>query len=153
MVVGGLLFIPTFPTLILARLSQGYCVGFFSAIAPLIVKEIAPVEIAGTIGTIVQINVVIGVSFGLFFTYLLKKITGDETCKDFWYLVFGFPLITIAIQTLVLILIFPYETPKYLLLIGKEQEARRLIELLYLPERVDQIMEEKKKDLKDKSNQ
>ena len=46
-----------------------------------------------------------------------------------------------------LIFIFPYETPRYLLSVGKEEEAKKLIELIYKPEYVDEILEEKKIDL------
>jgi len=40
---------------------------------------------------------------------------------------FAIPFITLTIQALVLLFVFPYETPKYLLLKGKDDEARELI--------------------------
>lgn len=145
--VGALIYIQTFPTLVFFRLCQGFCVGFFSAIAPLIIKELSPTEISGTLGSYAQLNICLGVFIGCFFTYILQKATGDLTAKDFWYIIFGLPEITIAIQTVTLIFIFPYETPRYLLSVGKEEEARKLIELIYKAEYVDEILEEKKIDL------
>lgn len=117
--VGALIFIPSFPILIFLRLCQGFCVGFFSAIAPLIIKELSPTEISGTLGSYAQLNVCLGVFSGCFLAYILKKATGDPSGKDFWFIVFGLTEVTIAIQTVVLIFIFPYETPKYLLSVGK----------------------------------
>lgn len=105
--------------------------GVYSALIPLIIKELSPNEISGTLGSYMQLNVTLGVFFGVFFAYLLKKMTGDTTGKDFWYILYGFPEITILIQTLVLLFVYPYETPKYLLSVGKEDEARTLIELIY----------------------
>ncbi len=118
--VGALIYIQTFPTLVIFRLCQGFCVGFYSSIAPLIIKELSPNEISGTLGSYAQLNICLGVFTGCIFTYILKKATGDETCKDFWYIIFGLPEITIAIQTVALLFIFPYETPRYLLSVGKE---------------------------------
>jgi MFS family permease len=117
--VGALIYIESFPVLVFMRLCQGFCVGFFSAIAPLIIKELSPTEISGTLGSYAQLNICLGVFIGCIFTYILKKITGDDTGRDFWFIVFGFTEITLAIQTLILIFVFPYETPRYLLSIGK----------------------------------
>jgi hypothetical protein len=47
------------------------------------------------------------------------------------------PEITIALQSFTLLFVFPYETPRYLLSIRKEEEARKLIELIYKAEYVD----------------
>ncbi|TXH59203.1 MAG: hypothetical protein E6Q89_02545 [Bacteroidia bacterium] len=44
-----------------------------------------------------------------------------------WRIVFGLTLITIVIQTLLLIFIYKEETPKYLLLNGREEECRIFI--------------------------
>ncbi len=95
--------------------------GFYSSITPLIIKELSPNEISGTLGSYMQLLVTAGVFFGCFFTYILKKVTGDETGKEFWYILYGFPEITVLIQTLVLLFVYPYETPKYLLLKGRDQ--------------------------------
>lgn len=50
---------------------QGVCVGFYSAIAPLIIKEFAPTEIAGTLGAFNQLFVAFGVFFACLFQYIL----------------------------------------------------------------------------------
>jgi len=62
-----------------------------------------------------------------FLNYCLKKIYNDVTCESFWRIMFAIPFITLTIQALVLLFVFPYETPKYLLLKGKYDEARELI--------------------------
>jgi hypothetical protein len=67
----------------------------------------------------------------------LIKISGDHTGKSFWHIVFAFPEIVIITQTLILAFVFPYETPKYLLSVSREAEARELIQLIYKEECVD----------------
>lgn len=120
-IVGCFIFIQRFPTLLFFRLCQGFCVGFYSAIVPLMIKELSPTEISGTLGSYAQLNICSGVFFGCIFAYILKKITGDSTGKEFWFLIFGLTQVTIAIQTIALIFVYPYETPKYLLSVGKEE--------------------------------
>jgi MFS family permease len=78
--VGGLLFIRNVFTLMIFRVIQGMCVGVFSALAPLVVKEISPIEISGTLGTAVQLNISFGVLFAYVLNYSLKKIMNDLTC-------------------------------------------------------------------------
>jgi hypothetical protein len=86
------------------------------------------------LGSYTQLLVCFGCFFSVFFAYILKKVTGDDTGREFWYILYGFTLITLVIQTVVLLFVFPYETPKYLLSKKKDGEARRLIDILYKEE-------------------
>lgn len=45
--------------------------------------------------------------------------------------IFGFPLITLSLQTAILLFVFPYETPKYFISAGDNAGALKLIEILY----------------------
>jgi len=102
-------------------------VGTYTVIVPLIIKEISPVEISGTLGTYNQLAICSGGTFACFFAYALKKATGDESGRDFWHILYAFPELILAFQTVVLLFAFPYETPRYLLSVGRDSEARRLI--------------------------
>jgi hypothetical protein len=86
---------------------------------PMTVREFAPTTLSGRLGTFPQFNVSGGVVIAYLLTYVLKKITGDLSCESFWFIVFGVPQIVIMIQTILLIFVFPYDTPKYLLLKGR----------------------------------
>ena len=50
-------------------------------------------------------------------------------------------------QTLILLFVYPYETPKYLLSLVKEEEARKLLQVVYKPEFLEEILLEKRLDL------
>ena len=41
-----------------------------------------------------------------------------------------------TIQTLVLLFVFPYETPKYLLSVKEDEKAKKLIEVIFKEEYV-----------------
>lgn len=74
---GLLLMVPNQITFFIARIMQGVCVGLYSAIAPLIIKEFAPVEIAGTLGAFNQLFVAGGVFFACLLQYIMKKVNDN----------------------------------------------------------------------------
>ena len=51
-------------------------------------------------------------------------------------------MILIIIQILVIIFVFPYDTPKYLLKNNKTDQARKVIQELYKAEFVEEILDE-----------
>jgi len=77
LIAGGLIYIENFYTLLFFRFLQGFCVGAYSSIAPLMIKELAPTEISGTLGSYAQLLVCTGVFFGCIFKYILYRITED----------------------------------------------------------------------------
>lgn len=117
-IAGLIIFIPNFYTLMFGRFLQGMCIGCFITMSPLIIREIAPTEIAGLIGSISQIFMIGGVSFACIFQYVLSQYMNDLQCWVTWKYVMGFPLAPLIFQSIVLLFIFPYETPKYLISIG-----------------------------------
>ena len=135
-IAGFFIYVPNFYTLMTFRLIQGACVGIFSAIPPIIIKELSPIEVSGTVGTLVQLNITVGILIGYLLTYILKKITGDYSCQSFWQLVFAVPLITMLVQSLILIYVFPFETPKYWLLKGEREQAYKIIRYIYKEQHV-----------------
>jgi len=108
LISGGFIYVPNFYSLLIFRFLQGFCVGAYSSVAPLMIKELSPTEISGTLGSYAQLLVTLGVFFGCIFKYILFKITGDNKGEDYWFLTFGFTEITVAIQTVVLLFVFPY---------------------------------------------
>ena len=60
---------------------------------------------------------------------------------------FGCTLVTTALQIALLLLVYRMETPKYFLQNGKEEECRKVLEYIYKPEYVDEVLAEKKRDL------
>lgn len=89
-----------------------------------------------------------GVFFGQLLTYVLKKITGDDSGMDFWRITYGFTLITQMIQLLSIIFIYPYETPKYLIMERRPEECKDLLCILYKSEYVQEIFAQKEDDLR-----
>jgi hypothetical protein len=61
--------------------------------------------------------------------------------------VFGFPLLTILLQQILLMTIFTSETPKYLLVKGRNEEAKEVIASIYKEEYRETVYHEKLRDL------
>jgi MFS family permease len=144
---GSLLYVTKMPCFIIMRIIQGACIGIYTAIIPMTISEISPIEISGSTGAFTQIFCSIGTTSAYLFYYILSVTFSPERQEEIWYYVFGLPLITVSIQTVILLFVFPYETPKYFLLHHQKNQARDLIVQLYKPEYVDVILHEKIDDL------
>jgi len=122
-----LLYVQNFSFFVFARMFQGFCTGLLSSIAPLMMKELAPTEISGTLTSCHQIFITCGATFGFVFSLMLSFIMNDTTGEKKWWIVFGFSLIILVAQSWLLVFKFNFETPKYLLLNNREEEARELV--------------------------
>jgi hypothetical protein len=83
------------------------------------------------LGNLFQFNLSFGVFFGQFLSYLLVKISGDETGHDFWIVIFGFSLLTQLLQLAALTFYYNHETPRYLMMEGRKQECMQLLKIIY----------------------
>lgn len=110
--------------LLMGRVLQGFCVGNFSSLVPLMVREFSPLELTGSFGALMAPSIGIGFFFAYLLSYVLKHYYKP---KDFWYITFGLPIFIIAAQLFLLMKIFRNETPKYLISHGRIDEARELI--------------------------
>jgi MFS family permease len=117
-------------TFLLARLLQGICTGIFSAIVPLYINEIVTPDCTN-LGSLNQIFIGFAQFFCFLLAFILSKVLDKNSESTFWKIIAEFPLLTILIQTFILLFVFPYETPKYLYEKGERQKAGELISLIY----------------------
>jgi SP family sugar:H+ symporter-like MFS transporter len=116
--------------LIAFRVVGGVAVGAASVIAPAYIAEIAPARIRGRLGSLQQLAIVTGIFLALLVDYVLATSAGGSE-KDFalgleaWRWMF----LSMAIPSLLyggLALTIP-ESPRYLVRLGKVDEARRVL--------------------------
>jgi MFS family permease len=139
MVAGVLVFTANLEMYMLLRIVQGMCAGIYSALVPLIIKELAPFELSGVFGVFPQLFITVGIFVSCFLSFVLSQIYDDPTGSSYWRFIFAFSLVTLVIQTFALKFIFPFETPKYLIENNDESKARQLISYIYRPEFVDEV--------------
>ncbi len=124
------------------RFIGGLGVGASTVAAPAYVSEIAPAKDRGRLVGFYQFNIVFGILVAFFSNYLLSNI-GENS----WRWMVGVEAIPAFIYTL-LVLTVP-KSPRWLLLHGKREEARKVLALLNPGGDIEKIMtgiEESQKD-------
>lgn len=81
------------------------------------------------------------------FSLIMGLAFNDPLGGKTWWIVFGLPLIFIVVQSFFLLFVYPYETPKYLFSNGQDLRGRMLLERIYKPQYVDNVIKEIKINL------
>lgn len=108
---------------IIARIVGGLGVGMSILVAPMYIAEIAPREKRGTLVSINQLNIVVGISTAYFTNYfILHKVT-DPDLNWRWMLGIG------AIPAVIyfLLLYFIPQSPRWLVLKNRDEEAKKTL--------------------------
>jgi len=104
----------------LARIVGGLAVGGAILIAPIYIAEIAPADKRGSLVSLNQLMIVIGISASFFSNYFLLDI-GEHN----WRWMLGVQ--TIPAATYFLLLLLVPESPRWLLLQGRDQQALQVL--------------------------
>jgi sugar porter (SP) family MFS transporter len=129
-VVGVLLaaFAPAFPVLLAARVIIGLAVGAASMVVPLYIGEVAPPGIRGALVSMNQL----AITSGILVSYLADYWLADTKS---WRLMFG--LAAIPAVLLFIGMLFQAESPHWLVMRGRDAEARRVLARLRAPDEIE----------------
>lgn len=111
---------------IIFRVLGGLAVGAASVMAPAYISEIAPTHIRGRLTTVQQVAIICGLSAAFFSNYLLAKSAGGSTATlwmgfEAWRWMFWIELFPAGLFAVTLLMI--PESPRYLVLSGKKEQA------------------------------
>ncbi|KAL6081974.1 hypothetical protein STEG23_002228, partial [Scotinomys teguina] len=114
----------TFELIILSRVLVGICAGVSYSVLPMYLGELAPKNLRGTLGTMTEVFVIIGVLLAQIFS--LQSILGNAT---------GWPILLAltGVPALIQLLSLPFfpESPRYTLIEkGDEETARQALRRL-----------------------
>ena len=106
----------SFEMFLVGRFLGGLAVGGASILSPMYVAEISPPSMRGRLGTLYQLSIIIGILMSYTINYTLRN-SGPENWR--WMFISG------AIPALIffLLLLRAPETPRYLVMAGREREA------------------------------
>ena len=118
---------------VVARILGGFAVGAASILAPAYISEIAPPKIRGRLATLQQLMIVIGLFAAFLSNYWLAGMSGGASAEHwggflayqwmFWVEIVPASIFLIA-------LFFIPESPRYLVAVGKLEEAKGVLRLL-----------------------
>ena len=124
---------PTFTILVITRMIGGLGVGASLIIAPMYIAEIAPPSVRGRMVSFNQLNIVVGISVAFFSNYLILRLGQSDAAwaqslmldQYNWRWMLG--LETLPAVLYFIGLFFVPESPRWLLLQGREEEAREIL--------------------------
>ncbi len=111
----------TFQLLVISRTVVGFAIGISSYVVPLYISELAPFSRRGIMVGLNQLFIVIGI----FISYVVSY---GFSFGDHWHLMFGVGVI-LAIMLFIGLLLVP-ESPRWLMVIGREHAAREVLEMV-----------------------
>jgi SP family sugar:H+ symporter-like MFS transporter len=122
---------------ILARFIGGLGVGAASVLSPAYISEVTPAGIRGRLSSMQQVMIIIGLTAAFLANYLLAKFANGST-GQFWL---GLPawrwmfwMQTIPATVFLLSLLLIPESPRFLVVKGREQKAEEVLSRLFGPE-------------------
>ena len=124
---------PTYGILVAARMLGGLAVGASLIIAPMYIAELSPPEHRGRMVSFNQLNIVLGFSAAYFSNYFLLQLSGSTVewvqnlgiDTDTWRWMLGVELLP-ALAYFGTLFAVP-ESPRWLIMKGREDEAREII--------------------------
>ncbi|KAJ3694431.1 hypothetical protein LUZ60_009911 [Juncus effusus] len=119
-------------SMIIGRLLAGIGIGISSALVPLYISEISPTEIRGTLGTINQLFICIGI--------LLALVAGLPLAQNpnWWRNMFNIAVIPSILMAIGMA--FSPESPRWLFQQGKIAQAEAAVKRLYGKDKVAEVM-------------
>ncbi|MBT8441778.1 MAG: sugar porter family MFS transporter [Gammaproteobacteria bacterium] len=130
---------PDFITLIIARMVGGFGVGAALIIAPMYIAEIAPAAVRGRMVSFNQLNIVIGISAAFFSNYLILTLGQSDAGWagalhfDDWAWRWMLGVETLPAVLYLAALLFVPESPRWLAMHGREDEALAVLEKVNEP--------------------
>uniref|UniRef100_A0A3P9LVM4 Solute carrier family 2, facilitated glucose transporter member 3 n=1 Tax=Oryzias latipes TaxID=8090 RepID=A0A3P9LVM4_ORYLA len=144
LVGGGLMGLSSltksFEVVIVGRFFIGVFCGLCTGLTPMYVGEISPTALRGAFGTLHQLGVVIGILVAQIFG--LEFLLGSD---ELWPVLLALTILPAVLQSIMLP--FCPESPRYLLIVlNKEEEARKALVRLRGCEDVDDDIQEMKEE-------
>jgi len=116
------------PFMLIGRAIGGFLIGINGVVISLYNVEMVPVHLKGIMASISMTFQASGIFLSLAAGFFVPEI---GSASQVWRILFGLPLIFHAVRALVFRYIFNYETPLYLVMNDKVDEAKEVLQSVY----------------------
>ncbi|MFA6884701.1 MAG: sugar porter family MFS transporter [Paludibacteraceae bacterium] len=140
-------FAPNIAQLLISRLYLGLAIGVSSFATPLYIAEISPSKIRGTLVSMFQLLITVGILAA----YMSDSYFADNNNPESWR-----PMFYVGVIPAIILFVgmsFLPETPRWLMGKGRDNEARRVLSRTEDPALIDQAIENMKKDIQQDAEQ
>ena len=134
-------FAPSVTQLMISRFYLGLAIGISSFSVPLYISEISPTKIRGTLVSMFQLLITVGILAA----YLSDNVFADNNNLECWR-----PMLWVGVVPALILFIgmfFMPETPRWLMSKGREEEAKKVLDRIEDPEFIDASMAAMKSDI------
>ncbi len=134
-------FAPTVTQLMISRFYLGLAIGISSFAVPLYISEISPTKIRGTLVSMFQLLITVGILSA----YLSDSALADNNNLECWR-----PMLWVGVVPAVILFVgmfFLPETPRWLMSKGREDEARKVLDKIEDVEFIDSSISAMKSDI------
>jgi len=116
-----------------ARFFGGMAVGAASVLSPAYISEVAPAAIRGRLTSVQQIMIITGLTLAFAVNYVLAQQAGDSLGELAGYPAWRWMYLAQAVPAVVFLIALQFipESPRYLVNIGREDEARVVLTRLF----------------------
>jgi len=140
-------FAPNYQVLVIARFIGGLAFASLG-IAPMYIGEIAPREKRGMLVSVAQLNIVLGFSIAYFANYFVLQISQSDAAwvqalgidRNAWRWMLGVEMLPAGLWFLLLFRV--PESPRWLVMKGRTEEARQVLARLKPLERLEADLQE-----------
>jgi len=138
-----------FTTFCIFRIIGGIGVGFASVVAPMYIAEVSPAKIRGKLITMTQLSLITGSLISIILAWRLASVTEFQflltPSAGNWRWMFASELIPIILFAICLFFVPP--SPRWLMIKGRTEEARRVLVKIAGTEKADTLLKEIKSSL------
>ena len=134
-------FAPSVTQLMISRFYLGLAIGVSSFAVPLYISEISPTKIRGTLVSMFQLLITVGILTA----YLSDNALADNNNLECWR-----PMLWVGVIPAIILFVgmfFMPETPRWLMSKGREEEAKKVLDRIEDPEFVNNSIAAMKGDI------
>jgi hypothetical protein len=95
------------------------------------IVESVPEKYSGSLGALTNIGLNSGVLLCVIVGLAVPSDPEDYLDDQWWRLTFGFPILIITAQLIIMLAIFRYEPVDFSIKVGKDENAVKMLKLLY----------------------